>query len=153
MTILLRSEHGELLFSDSIPRSGGFGSIVWCMSRWTAIAKLIEEQDQPDGRRCPRFVARKMTCPGTGVVQDFSASGVRVLYKKRPEFEPTDVMELSLESEVGVHTGEVEVMWVRKEGFRKFQVGFRFTDPEAAKKMQLFKCGYDALDDGYWSAA
>lgn len=123
------------------------------MSRWTAIAKIIEEGDKPEARALPRFVARHMTCDGTGTVQDFSASGVRVRYCKRPKYKIGDTIELSLTSQVGVHQGEAEVMRIQKLGFRKFDVGFRFTDPEAAKKMQLFKCGYDALDDGFWSAA
>jgi len=123
------------------------------MSRWTAIAKIIEESDKHEARAFPRFIARHMTCDGAGAVQDFSASGVRVQYTKRPKYEIGDTIELSISSHVGVHQGDAEVMRIQKLGFRNYEVGFRFTDPEAAKKMQLFKCGYDALDDGYWSAA
>ncbi len=123
------------------------------MSRWAAIAKMIDERDKPEARKNPRFVARQMSCKGNGVVQDFSATGVRVLFCKRPKFEIGDVIDLSLDTNMGTHRGVVEVIRLEKKGFRKFEVGFRFTDPEAAKKMQLFKCGYDALDDGHWSAA
>jgi len=133
----------------------GFGYVVdgVCMSRWAAIAKMIDDREKPEARKCPRFVARQMSCKGNGVVQDFSATGVRVVFCKRPKYEVGDVIDLSLDTTMGTHRGVVEVMRVTHLGFRKFEVGFRFTDPEAAKKMQLFKCGYDALDDGYWSAA
>tara|TARA_R110002096_G_scaffold173781_5_gene348577 strand:- start:230967 stop:231404 length:438 start_codon:yes stop_codon:yes gene_type:complete len=125
---------------------------IWGMSRWTAIAKMIEEIDKPEARRNPRFLARRMSCDG-GLVMDFSATGVRVHYTKRPKFEIGNLVNLSLESEAGTHAGEAEVVRLEKMAFRKYEVGYRFTDPEAAKKMQLFKCGYDALDDGCWSAA
>ena len=123
------------------------------MSRWTAIAKMIDEQDKPEGRRSPRFVARNMCCEGAGQVQDFSATGVRVIYSKKPKFEVDDVIDLRIESERGTHCGEAEVVWSKKIGFRKFEVGFRFTDPEAVKKMRLFQRGFDTLEDGHWSAA
>ena len=126
---------------------------IWGMSRWTAIAKMIEEIDKPEARRNPRFLARRMSCDGCGLVLDFSATGVRVQYTKRPKFTIGDRVNLSLDTDAGTHAGEAEVVRLVKRGFRKFEVGYRFTDPEAAKKMQLFKCGYDALEDGGWSAA
>ncbi len=123
------------------------------MSRWTAIAKMIDEQDKHEGRKSPRFVARNMCCEGSGKVQDFSATGVRVIYSKRPKFVGGDVIDLRIESERGTHCGEAEVVWSKKIGFRKFEVGFRFTDPEAVKKMRLFQSGFDVLEDNHWSAA
>jgi PilZ domain-containing protein len=126
---------------------------IWGMSRWTAIAKMIDEIDKPESRMNPRFLARRMSCNGCGLVMDFSATGVRVQYTKRPKFAIGDKVDLSLDSDVGTHAGEAEVVRLEKLGFRKYEVGYRFTDPDAAKKMQLFKCGYDALEDGCWSAA
>ncbi len=123
------------------------------MSRWTAIAKMIDESGKPEARQKPRFIARQMKCNGCGTVKDFSASGLRVQYSKRPAWELGAHVELTLESEAGVHRALASVKRLQKIGFRKYEVGFAFSDPEAAKKMQLFKCGYDALDDGHWSAA
>jgi len=123
------------------------------MSRWTAIAKMIDGNENPEARQKPRFVARNMRCDGTGEIQDFSASGLRVQYKKKPCWEVGGHVELTIESEKGFHRGLATVRRITKVGFRKYEVGFEFSDPEAAKKMQLFKCGYDALDDGAWSAA
>ncbi|MFK7760494.1 MAG: PilZ domain-containing protein [Phycisphaerales bacterium] len=123
------------------------------MSRWTAIAKMIDDQGKPESRVKPRFVARHMKCNDTSEVLDFSASGIRVLYIGKPAIKVGDQLELSLKSDVGVHRGLAIVKRVSKVGFRKWEVGFMFADPEAAKQMQLFKCGYSALDDGQWSAA
>lgn len=123
------------------------------MSRWTAIAKMIETSDQPEARTKPRFIARHMRCNGTGTVMDFSASGLRVWYTSKTGLKIGDQVEITLESDAGVHRGLAYVKRVTKKGFRKHEVGFEFADPEAAKKMQLFKCGYSALDDGAWSAA
>lgn len=131
----------------------GLTTMIGFMSRWTAIAKMIDEQEKPEGRRSPRFVARRMQCEGSGMVQDFSATGIRVIYTKRPKFGINDVIDLRIESERGTHCGEAEVVWFRKLGFRKYEVGFRFTDPEAVKKMRLFQSGFDTLEDGRWSAA
>ena len=114
---------------------------------------MIDENGKPEAREKPRFIARHMRCNGCGEVLDFSASGLRVLYKSKPAWKEGNQVELSLESEAGTHRGLARVMRVQKKGFRKWEVGFAFADPEAAKKMQLFKCGYSALDDGAWSAA
>lgn len=126
---------------------------IGCMSRWTALAKMIDESGKPEARVKPRFIARQMRCNGCGLVMDFSASGIRVQYTKRPSWEIGSHVELTLESEAGVHRALASVKRLQKLGFRKYEVGFEFADPEAAKKMQLFKCGYSALDDGAWSAA
>ena len=123
------------------------------MSRWASIAKMIDDIDKPESRVKPRFIARKMQCDCAGTVLDFSASGLRVAYKRLPEWKVGDHVELTIESERGHHRGLATVRRITKIGFRKIEVGFEFADPEAAKKMQLFQCGYDALGDDAWSAA
>ncbi|MBL4809012.1 MAG: PilZ domain-containing protein [Phycisphaerales bacterium] len=123
------------------------------MSRWASLAKMIDEIDKPESRVKPRFIARQLVCDCSGTVLDFSASGLRVVYKKKPEWNVGDHVELTLESTKATHRGLAIVRRITKMGFRNYEVGFEFSDPEAAKKMQLFKSGYDALDDDMWSAA
>ena len=128
-------------------------SDIESMSRWVSMAKMIDEIDKPESRLKPRFLARQLRCNGVGEVIDFSATGLRVQYKKLPRWKVGDEVELTLESAKESHCGSAIARRIVKIGFRRFEVGFEFIDPDAVKKMQLFRCGYDPLEDGSWSAA
>jgi hypothetical protein len=122
------------------------------MSRWTAIAKLVQEQGKKEDRGSPRFVARRLLCDPAGQVLDFSATGVRVIFVKNPKVEEGAEFKLTILSEDAERFADVRVAWMKKVGFRKWEAGLTFTDPEAAKKMALFRCGFDVLEDENWAA-
>ncbi len=122
------------------------------MSRWNAIQRLVESQGKKEDRQSPRFVARCLLCDPPGQVVDFSATGVRVLFVKNPRVEAGDSFKLTIRSGMAEHFADVEVKWINKIGFRKWEAGLTFTDPEAAKKMGLFRCGFEVLEDENWAA-
>ncbi len=115
--------------------------------QWAALARLQESCDKSEARTHPRFVAHCMNCE-KGIVSDFSATGLRITYKKCMKFVVGDHMDLELYSPKGMHTCTAEVMWVDKKSRKCFEVGFRFLDPDSVKKMQLFNVGFDSLHDG-----
>ena len=119
-------------------------------NKWTALAHLLQEQNKCDHRGKPRFIAREVACE-RGRLVDFSASGLRIRYSRCPKLKVGDQMDLELFSNLGQHQCTAEVMWTEKKGFRNYEVGYRFTDLEAAKQMQLFRLGYDPMSDGQWS--
>lgn len=119
-------------------------------NKWTALAHLLQEQNKNEHRQKPRFVAWEVACE-RGRVVDFSATGLRIRYSRCPKLKVGELMDLDLFSNLGQHNCTAEVMWTEKKGFRNYEVGYRFIDPEAAKQMQLFRLGYDPLNDGQWS--
>lgn len=112
--------------------------------QWAALARLQHEEKMSDLRTHPRFVAHSMNCE-KGVVSDFSATGMRITYKKCQKFESGDRVELELYSPKGMHKCEALVMWVDKKSRKCFEVGFQFLDPDGVKKMHLFNVGFDSL--------
>ncbi len=117
------------------------------MSQWNAFARLHQESDKAEGRDHPRFVASSLNCE-KGVVSDFSATGLRIVYRKCPKFGKGDTVQLDLYSMKGMHQCSATVMWIDRKSRKQTQVGFRFTDPEMAKKMRIFEFGFDSLSEG-----
>lgn len=120
------------------------------MNSWTALAKLAAGPTGPESRRHPRFRANTMVCDH-GEVLDFSATGLRIGFRKGCKYEVGQFAELELQSPRGEHHCRAEVVWVKKTGRRAAEVGFRFPDEETAKKMQLFRSAWDPLADGNWT--
>lgn len=116
------------------------------MNQWAALAKLEEVRDRREKRRHPRFVAHSINCP-KGVVVNFSASGLRISYRKDMKFRVGHLVDLELYSMRGVHHCEAQVMWLRRVSRRQYDVGFRFTDPHAHKELNLFENGFDGLSE------
>ena len=115
--------------------------------QWAALARLQECEDKSDLRTHPRFIAKSMNCE-KGVVSDFSATGLRITYKKCMKFEAGDKVDLELYSPKGMHSCTAQVMWIDRKSRKCFQVGFLFLDPDAIKQMQLFNVGFDSLSNG-----
>tara|TARA_R110002073_G_scaffold275332_1_gene438888 strand:- start:58177 stop:58653 length:477 start_codon:yes stop_codon:yes gene_type:complete len=112
--------------------------------QWAALARLQHEDKKSDLRTHPRFVAHSMNCM-KGAVSDFSATGLRITYKKCQKFEAGDQVELELYSPKGMHSCEAVVMWIDKKSRKCIEVGFKFVDPDAVKQMHLFNVGFDSL--------
>lgn len=117
------------------------------MSQWVAYAKLQEEANKAEGRRHPRFVAHSFNCE-KGVVSDFSATGLRITYRKDQKLEAGDVVMLELFSPKGQHNCSARVMWIKHPTKKHYEVGFQFCDPEAAKQIRLFEVGFDPMSEG-----
>lgn len=115
--------------------------------QWAALARLQESEDKGDLRSHPRFVAKCMNCE-KGIVSDFSATGLRITYKKNLKLKTGDKVDLELYSPKGMHTCTAEVMWLDRKSRKCFEVGFQFLDPNAIKQMRLFSAGFDSLSSG-----
>ncbi len=115
--------------------------------QWAALARLQESEEKAESRTHPRFVAHSMNCE-KGVVSDFSAMGLRITYTRCPKFSVGDRVDLELYSPKGMHSCTAEVMWTDRKSRRCFEVGFRFLDAQAVKRMQLFQVGFDGLSSG-----
>ena len=117
------------------------------MSQWQALAKIHSEANKSDGREHPRFVASAFNCE-KGKVTDFSATGLRIVYRKCPKFLKGQIVDLELFSEKGQHNCSATVMWVSQRSRKHTEIGFQFLDPRMAKKMRIFEFGFDALSRG-----
>ncbi len=119
-------------------------------NKWKALEHLQKSVGRAENRMRPRFIARDVNCE-RGTLMVFSSTGLRVKYNRQPKFEIGHVIDMELFSNLGQHNCSVEAVRITKKGFRTYEVGFRFTDEEAAKQMQLFRLGFDPLADGQWS--
>ena len=117
------------------------------MNQWTALAKLQYESGKREDRLHPRFVAHELNC-SKGTVSDFSATGLRITYRKDMKFDKGDLLYLELCSPRGILRCEAEVMWTNRVSRRQYDVGFRFTDAQAHKTLKLFNCVFDPLSEG-----
>lgn len=120
------------------------------MTSWTALAKLAAGPSGPESRTHPRFRANAMACE-RGTVLDFSATGIRIDFCRATRYRPGQLVDLTLNSANGALRCPVEVVWVKKTGWRSAEVGFRFPDPETARQLRLFQAAYDPLADSEWS--
>ena len=121
------------------------------MSQWHAFARLQSEANNAEAREHPRFVASSFNCE-KGVVTDFSATGLRIVYRKCKKFQTGDVVSLELFSPKGQHNCSATVMWVDRRSRKHLEVGYQFIDPNMAKKMRIFEFGFDALSKGILEA-
>lgn len=119
------------------------------MNSWTALAKLAA-QSGPEARKHPRFRGNTMVVDH-GEVLDFSATGLRIRFKKSPRYEVGVTTELCLQCPRGEQRCQATVVWIKKLGWRGAEVGFRFANDEAAQQMNLFRAAWDPLSDGQWS--
>ena len=117
------------------------------MNQCTALAKLQYESGKQEDRLHPRFVAHELNCR-KGIVSDFSATGLRISYRKDMKFAQGDLVHLELCSPRGILRCQGEVMWTNRASRRQYDVGFRFTDPQAHKTLKLFNCVFDPLSEG-----
>lgn len=90
--------------------------------------------DAPEVRRHGRLRCHLLECL-LGEVQDISASGLRVRSRGKPVVKVGECMILTLQSVSTRLELPVEVVWVKKVGFRRYDVGLRFGDlPRAARE-------------------
>lgn len=117
------------------------------MSQWVAYAKLQQDWGKPEERKFPRFRAEQFNCK-KGVVVDFSATGLRIAYKKDMKLQPGEIAELELCSPKGIVRCRAQVVWARARSRKLYEAGFRFMDEETHKQIRLFERAYDPLSEG-----
>ena len=86
-----------------------------------------------------------------GEVVDFSATGLRIRFRKAPKYSVGQVVELCLMNPQGERRCLAEVMRIQKIDRKNTEIGFRFPDEETARQIQLFRAAYDPLADGDWT--
>lgn len=122
------------------------------MSQWEAIRKLQQGElaDNLGARSRPRFVTTMVTC-GAAEVLDVSAGGMRVRTSGKPPAVSSAVVQTTIQSPWGSCTLDVQVVWVRKLSWKRFEVGLRFAHPEQAKG--LLRICWDPIDGPIRKAA
>ncbi len=82
-------------------------------------------------RRTGRLRCNMLECT-LGEVIDISAAGMRVRHKGSPRFAVGDVIALSLVFASAEVRLETRVVWMRRIGFRRHEIGFEFCgiDPQ-----------------------
>lgn len=91
-----------------------------------------------NARRHGRVRAQTINCE-LGTVLDLSASGVRVRHKGRLKLRIGDQMAVSIRSGAFRTHVDARIIWLKKIGFRTFELGLEFVDlcPEAKKELLL----------------
>jgi hypothetical protein len=93
---------------------------------------LVALRGDPENRKHGRFRCGELRCrfenTGLAKVLDFSGSGMRLAATARPNAEPGDVLPLVLESPMGALATQVNVIWITKRRFRRYEMGVSFAD-------------------------
>ena len=114
------------------------------------IAKLASPGKSTNQRRHGRVVCDLLTC-GLGRVIDFSASGMRVLYRGISALEVGQVVELRLQ---GVQVSQLlmaRIVRAEKAGFWRWQIGLEFIEvtPQITAALTVLACEVaDSLNTG-----
>jgi hypothetical protein len=82
-----------------------------------ALDKLRKGDRRTYGRRRQEFLESSL-----GPVLDLSLGGARILTRKAPEGE-VDILIKSISGDLSLHA---EVRWVKRVGFRRFEIGLMF---------------------------
>lgn len=88
--------------------------------------------------RCERL--RCVFVQGAGIdseVLDLSSTGLRVLCRHRLAVEAGQTIEIVIESVAGNLAMNVRVVWSKKRGFRKRELGLTFGEPTPAMRIAL----------------
>lgn len=95
-------------------------------------------------RGTERFPAVGLKCP-MGEVVDLSVTGLRARSRGRPELKPGDSVTLVVESESQQIRVTGRAVWVKRAGWRSFEIGVQFVDVRpgiAAALGQLAQYGF-----------
>ena len=83
-----------------------------------------------------------------GRVQDISPAGVRVSCRRSPK----GAVAFELNTTIDPIQVQAEVMWSRRLGFRKHEIGLSFNQP-SLEVAQLVRCCASFGDDTDWASA
>lgn len=107
---------------------------------------LIKDKDDdgPNRRRHGRLTTESLTI-NNGVVLDLSASGMRAQIKGRVLFTVGDQASFRLRSCAREMTVDGRIVWVKKSGFRKHQIGVEFVNITPDRVQHLLELTRDAM--------
>lgn len=94
-------------------------------------------------REYPRFSREGMTCP-LGPVADLSSGGARVRVDRKPTVQLGETLEMMIGARGSVLSVRAIVVWVRKSGWKSWDIGLQFRgvyDELAKQLMQLAMTG------------
>lgn len=103
----------------------------------------LTEKHSDEHRRAGRLRCQSIKC-SLGQVVDLSGTGLRVQCKGRPDVPVNEPFGLSIHAPTGMLTAPVTAVWVRKVGFRTYEIGLRFGELSAEAKTQLAVIARDA---------
>jgi hypothetical protein len=98
------------------------------------VSFLTDAPKKEDKRIRGRLRVELLKCK-LGDVQDMSSTGMRVRRSGRLMVKVGEIYEITLASLVGKQTVKAKVMWIKKAGFFKHDIGLKFEGltPEAEK--------------------
>jgi DnaJ-domain-containing protein 1 len=76
-------------------------------------------------REHPRFSREGLTCP-LGTVADLSAGGAKVRVDRKPTVQVGETLEMMIGTRGSVLSVRAIVVWVRKGGWRTWEIGLQF---------------------------
>lgn len=88
-----------------------------------------------------------------GEIVDLSASGLRVRTRGSQSLQINDVIYLKLSAPEEELLVKVQVVWTRRTGFRKHEVGMHFLNPSPQLQSKLIQIARVAADGRWLSAA
>ncbi len=126
----------------ALPPSGRYACV---MTSWEALRKLQygEASSKLGARTRPRFMTKLVTC-GAARVADVSAGGIRVISPSKPPQPSDETHTVTVESPWGSCSFEVRIVWTKRVGFRKYESGLAFENPERARG--LLRICWDPID-------
>lgn len=103
----------------------------------------LTDKHGDENRRAGRLRCQSIKC-SLGQVVDLSGTGLRVQCKGRPGVPVNEPFGLTIHAPTGVVTAPVTAVWVRRVGFRTYEIGLRFGELGDDAKRQLAVIARDA---------
>ena len=98
-----------------------------CETADTRPMNLVGNLKGPESREHGR-VRCHLTESTLGTVLDLSCSGIRVELRSRPRMHPGDTGDIAIYAPSTTFAVRVRVMWSRRIGWKRHQVGLRFEE-------------------------
>jgi len=112
--------------------------------RNTPFLKETPDTDGINRRRHGRLITESLTI-NNGIVLDLSASGLRAVVRGKVLFEVGEQTSFRLRSCAREMSIEARVVWVKKSGFRKHQIGLEFVNVTPQTVETLMELTRDAM--------
>jgi len=106
------------------------------MSASTGANSVPSASNGPEVRRTGRLRCDMLNCT-LGHVVDLSAAGMRVHHRGSLRIKVGDAIPLSLSFASAEMTIQTRVVWMRRTGFRRHEIGFEFCEMSSAEQQCL----------------
>ncbi len=108
-------------------------------------AILFKKPLKPDSRRKHGRVICEMVSCSLGEVLDACAAGVRVRAGKEYEYRIGDIIVFTISGEDRPLTFKGRVMWTKRRGIRKFEMGIQFIELTELNRLALAQLARGAV--------